>query len=61
MLNGRFGAERELLLWNRHSDLTTTSTDGQSTPCQKHVTFVSRGTKTMGREANCLESVIKLR
>jgi hypothetical protein len=31
----------ELLLLSRHYDLMASRTDGQSTLCQKHVTFVS--------------------
>jgi hypothetical protein len=57
MLNGRFGGESKLLLFSKHYDLTTTSQDGQSTLCQKHVTFVSPAGLALKHRANCLENV----
>jgi hypothetical protein len=51
MLIGRFGGESKLLLWSDRYDLTTTSWQGQSALCQKHVTFVSPAQDASGVEA----------
>src|SRR4029077_2000646 len=48
---------RELRLRSKRYDLMTSRKDGQSTLCQKHVTFVSRRMGKLEGNPICLENV----